>query len=110
MALVPQESSQPAWLLQQEMLFHILQCDERHPSNQLSWQFVPWCQYTSLYLTPNQLAACLLLSGGYSHLLTLEVLIWIKYLSQYVPGCQSPFRSVSRLSYDFPKLRYWGEA
>lgn len=67
MALVPQEKSQPAWLLQQEMLFHILQCDETHPSNQLSWQFVPWCQYTSLYLTPNQLTACLFLSSGYSH-------------------------------------------
>lgn len=109
MALVPQENSQPAWLLQQEMLFHILQCDKRHkrhPSNQLSWQFVPWCQYTSLYLTPNQLAVCLFLSSRHSHLLPLEVLIWIKYLLQYVPGCQNPFRSASCLSYGSPKLRY----
>lgn len=104
MALVPPENSQPAWLLQEEMLFHILQCDKRHPSNQLSWQFVPCCQYTSLYLTPNQFAACHFLSSRYSHLLTLEVLIWIKNLSQV----SKPFQICILSLLQFSKIHVFG--
>lgn len=96
-ALVPLEYSQPGCLLEQEMFFHVLQRDERHPSNWLSWQFVPQCQYMSLYLTSNQLAAYHFLSSRDGYLLTSSVLKWINCTSQVSQKSLRGGKSFSRL-------------